>query len=424
MIALVLIVFSLVFVDNWPQWRGPRGQGVSEEKNLPLEWSPTKNIKWKTPIAGRGHSSPIVWGNRLFVTTSIEGAVIPGATAVKHIVNNEVVKLPDTVGAERSHTLKLICVDTESGKILWERTVHEGRMYDDRQTANTYASSTPVTDGRYVYAFFGSEGIYCYDFDGNQVWRASLGGIAKMGYGEGTSPIIFENLVIVQVDKELGSGSYIAALDKSTGKYVWKTARKNRASWSTPVVVRGAKGVELIASGAESVVSYDPLTGKELWQSEGLVSHAIPTPLAGDNFVFVYAGSHDKRGYALSTGSNKILWRHDKGMAYVSSGLLYDGVIYLITDSGTMTSLDAKTGQLKYEGGRLPAPSTFFASPVAFDGKILITSQDGDTFVIAAGGKHEILVKNSIGEPVYASPAISGGKIFIRGERHVFCIAK
>lgn len=424
MIALVLIVFSLVFVDNWPQWRGPRGQGVSEEKNLPLEWSPTKNIKWKTPIAGRGHSSPIVWGNRLFLTTSIEGAVIPGATAVKHIVNNEVVNLPDTVGAERSHTLKLICVDTESGRILWERTVHEGRMYDDRQTANTYASSTPVTDGRYVYAFFGSEGLYCYDFDGNQVWKASLGGIAKMGYGEGTSPIIFENLVIVQVDKELGSGSYIAALDKSTGKYVWKTARKNRASWATPVVVRGAKGVELIASGAESVVSYDPLTGKELWQSEGLVSHAIPTPLAGDDFVFVYAGSHDKRGYALSPGSsNKILWRHDKGMAYVSSGLLYDGSVYLITDSGTMTSLDAKTGQLKYEGGRLPAPSTFFASPVAFDGKILITSQDGDTFVIAAGGKHEILVKNSIGEPVYASPAISGGKIFIRGERHLFCIA-
>ncbi|HEU4767799.1 MAG TPA: PQQ-binding-like beta-propeller repeat protein [Pyrinomonadaceae bacterium] len=424
MFALALILCASTLVDNWPQWRGPRGQGVSEEKNLPLEWSPTKNIKWKTPIPGRGHSSPIVWGNRLFLTTSIEGAVIPGATAVKHIINNEVVKLPDTVGAERSHTLKLICVDTETGKIVWERTVHEGRMYDDRQTSNTYASSTPATDGRYVYAFFGSEGLYCYDFDGNQVWKASLGGIAKMGYGEGTSPIIFENLVIVQADKELGQGSHIAALDKSTGKHVWKTARKNRASWSTPVVVQGSKRNELIASGAESVVAYDPLTGKELWQSEGLVSHAIPTPLAGTDFVFVYAGSHDKRGYALSPGSNKILWRHDKGMAYVSSGVLYDGSIYLITDSGTMTSLDAKTGQLKYEGGRLPAPSTFFASPVAFDGKILITSQDGDTFVIAAGGRHEIVAKNSVGEPVYASPAVSGGRIFIRGERHLFCIGK
>lgn len=420
----ILLICALTVLDNWPQWRGPRGQGVSEEKNLPLEWSPTKNIKWKTPIPGRGHSSPIVWGNRLFLTTAIEGPVIPGATAVKHIINNEIVKLPDTVGAENHHTLKLICIDTGTGNIVWERTVHEGRMYDDRQKSNTYASSTPATDGRYVYAYFGSEGLHCYDFDGNSVWRASLGGIAKMGYGEGTSPVIFENLVIVQVDKEMGQGSYIAAVDKTTGKHVWRTARKNRASWSTPVLVQGTKRMELIASGAESVVSYDPATGKELWQSEGVVSHAIPTALAGDDMVFVYAGSHDKRGYAVSLGSNKVLWRHDKGTAYVSSGVLYDGSIYLITDSGTMTSLDAKSGQLKYEGGRVPAPSIFFASPVVFDGKILITNQDGDSFLIATGPKHELLKTNSVGEPVYASPAVSGGRIYIRGDRHLFCIGQ
>ena len=422
--ALVLIICALTLVDNWPQWRGPRGQGVSDEKNLPLEWSPTKNIKWKTPVPGRGHSSPIVWGNRLFLTTSIEGAEIPGAAAVKHVINNQVVKLPDTTGAERSHTLKLICVDVDTGKILWERTVHEGRMYDDRQKSNTYASSTPATDGSHVYAFFGSEGVYCYDFEGKQIWKASLGGIAKMGYGEGTSPIIFENLLIIQADSELGQGSFITALDKTTGKQVWKTPRKNRASWSTPVLVRGAKRVELIASGAESVVSYDPLTGKELWQSEGLVSHAIPTPLIGDDTVFVYAGSHDKRGYAVRLSDNKVLWRHDKGTAYVASGVLYDGSIYLITDGGIMSSLDAKTGQLKYEGGRLPVAATFFASPVAFDGKVLITSQDGDTFVIAAGPKHELLKTNSVGEPVYASPAISGGRIFIRGQQHLYCIGQ
>ena len=422
--ALVLIICALTFVDNWPQWRGPRGQGVSEEKNLPLEWSPTKNIKWKTPVPGRGHSSPIVWGNRVFVTTSIEGPAIPGAAAVKHVINNQVVKLPDTTGAERSHTLKLMCIDVETGKVLWEQTVHDGRVYDDRQKANTYASSTPATDGRYVYAFFGSEGLYCYDFDGKQIWKASLGGIAKMGYGEGTSPLIHENLVIVQADTELGQGSFIAALDKTTGKQVWKTPRKNRASWSTPVLVRGSKRVELIASGAESVVSYDPLTGKELWQAEGLISHAIPTPLVGDDTVFVYAGSHDKRGYTVRLSDNKVLWRHDKGTAYVASGVLYDGNIYLISDGGIMTSLDAKTGQLRYEGGRPPVATTFFASPVAFDGKVLITSQDGDTFVIAAGPKHEILKTNSVGEPVYASPAISGGRIFIRGAQHLYCIGQ
>lgn len=426
MFALVLILCALTFVDNWPQWRGPRGQGVSDEKNLPLEWSPTKNIKWKTPISGRGHSSPIVWGNRLFLTTAVEGAVVPGASAVKHVINGQTVKFPDTGGAERSHALKLICVDVETGKIIWERTVYEGRVYDDRQKTNSFASSTPATDGRYVYAYFGSEGLYCYDFDGNQVWKTTLGGIAKMGYGEGTSPIVYENLVIVQADSEMGDGSYIAAFDRSNGKQVWKTGRKNRASWSTPVVVRGPKRVELIASGAESVTAYDPASGKELWQSEGLISHAIPSPLVVDDLVFVYAGSHDKRGYAIRAGenSNKVLWRHDKGTAYVASGVLYDGSIYLITDSGTMTALDAKTGQVKYEGGRLPAPSIFFASPVAFDGKILITSQDGDSFLINAGPKHEILATNSVGEPVYASPAISAGRIFIRGERHLYCISK
>jgi outer membrane protein assembly factor BamB len=424
--ALALILCALTVVDNWPQWRGPRGQGVSDEKNLPLEWSPTKNIKWKTPISGRGHSSPIVWDNRLFLTTAVEGSVVPGAAAVKHVINGQTVKFPDTAGADRSHALKLISVDVETGKIVWERTVYEGRVYDDRQKTNSYASSTPATDGRYVYAYFGSEGLYCYDFEGNQVWKATLGGIAKMGYGEGTSPIIFENLVIVQADSEMGDGSYIAAFDRTNGKQVWKTARKNRASWSTPVVVRGPRRTELIASGAESVVSYDPATGKELWQSEGLISHAIPSSLVADDLVFVYAGSHDKRGYALRVGenSNKVVWRHDKGTAYVASGVLYDGSIYLITDSGTMTALDAKTGQLKYEGGRLPAPSIFFASPVAFEGKILITSQDGDSFLINAGPKHEILATNSIGEPVYASPAISGGRIFIRGERNLYCIGK
>ncbi len=420
---------SSSMVENWPQWRGPGSQGVSAEKNLPIEWSPTRNIKWKTPISGRGHSSPIVWGSRIFLTTSVEGPVVSGAAAVKHIINGQEVKLPDTVGADRSYTLKLLAINGETGAIVWERTTYEGRMYDDRQKRNTYASSTPATDGRYVYAFFGSEGLYCYDFEGKQIWKASLGGVTKLGYGEGTSPVLFENLVILQVDTELGEKSYIVALDKTTGKQVWKTSRKNRATWSTPILVRGTKRAELIASGAESVVSYDPATGKEFWHAGGLGSHAIPTPLAGSDMVFVYAGSHDKRGYAVRLGgsgdistSDRILWRHDKGTAYVSSGILYEGNIYVLTDSGILTCLDAKTGGVKYEGGRVPVSTTFFASPVAFDGMILITSEDGDTFVIKSGPKHQVLATNPIGEPVYASPAIANGRIFIRGESNLYCI--
>jgi outer membrane protein assembly factor BamB len=255
-------------------------------------------------------------------------------------------------------------------------------------------------------------------------------GIAKMGYGEGTSPVLYEGLVILQVDTELGEKSYIAAFDKATGKQAWKTARNNRATWSTPVIVRGSKRTELIASGAETVISYDPATGKELWRSEGLVSHAIPTPLTGEDMVFVYAGSHEKRGYAIRLGgsgdiakSDKVMWRLNKGTAYVASGLMYEGNVYVLTDGGLLSCLDAKTGELKYEGGRVPTPTTFFASPVAFDGKVLLTSADGETYVIKAGPKYEIIEANNIGEPVYASPAIANGRIYIRGDRNLYCIS-
>jgi outer membrane protein assembly factor BamB len=237
--------------------------------------------------------------------------------------------------------------------------------------------------------------------------------------------------VILQVDTELGESSFIAAYDKTTGKQVWKTARRARMSWSTPILVRGSNRIELISSGAESVVSYDPATGKELWRSDGLVSHAIPTALAFEDMVFVYAGSHDKRGYAVRLGgsgnlskTDKILWRHDRGSAYVTSGIMYQGNVYLTTDGGIMTCLDAKTGEVKYEGGRVPVATKFFASPVAFDGKILLTSEDGDTFVIKTGTTYEVLGTNSLGETVYASPALANGRIFIRGDKNLYCIEK
>src|SRR4030095_13842972 len=241
---LIALMFLIALPDNWAQWRGPGSQGVSSESNRPTVWSATRNIKWKIPIPGRGHSSPIVWENRIFLTTSIEGPVIPGAQAVKHIINGQEVKLDDTVGADRSYTLKLFCIGVESGNVIWERTVYEGRMFDDRQRRNTYASSPPVTDGRFVYAFFGAEVLSCYDFDTKLVWKTTFAGLAKMGYGEGTSPVLFENLLILQLDSEMGEKSCIAAFDKTTGKQIWKTSRKNRASWSTPILVQTKKRSE------------------------------------------------------------------------------------------------------------------------------------------------------------------------------------
>jgi outer membrane protein assembly factor BamB len=417
--------------SNWPQWRGPEGQGISSDKGVPTAWSATENIKWKTEISGRGHSSPIIWGKHIFLTSSIEGPVVPGAKAVKHMIGEKEFKHPEWVGADRNQTLKVVCLDGDSGKILWERTAYDGTVFDHRHRRNTYASPTPITDGRLVYAYFGSEGLYAYDFKGNLVWKVTLGGVPTMGMGTGTSPVLYENLLIVQCDHDLGETSFIVALDKTTGKQVWKVARKVQSSWTTPVILRHAGRMELVTSGNEWIISYDPATGKELWRCKGLQSHAIHTPMVGHGMVIISSGYPAKRTIAIKLGGSgditdtpNIAWKYEKGTAYVASPILYGDYVYLISDKGLLTCLDVKTGEVKYEGGRVPVPASFMSSPVAFDGKILISSEDGDTFVVKAGPAHEILRTNSLGEPIYTSPAIASGKLFIRGEKHLYCISQ
>ncbi|HKE56676.1 MAG TPA: PQQ-binding-like beta-propeller repeat protein, partial [Pyrinomonadaceae bacterium] len=412
---------------GWPQWRGPSGQGVSNEKNLPTEWTATKNIKWKTSIPGRGHSSPIVWGNRIFLTTAIEGDVVPGAKAVKHMIGDQEFLHPDSVGADHKHLFKVICIDRDSGKIAWEQTAFEGTPYDNRHRKSSFASSTPTTDGKYVYAFFGTEGLFAYDMSGKLKWKTDLGKLGTVGMGTGTSPILYDNLVILQCDEENGAASFVVGIDKESGKEVWRSPRKVQVSWSTPLLVRTGNRAELVTSGSEFVISYDPASGKELWRHKGVESNAIPSPVASQTLVFVSAGFPAKVAMAIKLGStgdlaDAVAWRYDKGTAYVPSPILYGDYLYLTSDRGVLTCLDAKTGEVKYEGGRVPVPASFTASPVAVEGKILMTSEDGDTFVVKAGPKHEIIATNSVGEPVYASPAIADGHIFIRGERNLYCI--
>jgi len=424
------LLAQTVSAGNWPQWRGPDGSGISTEKNLPSEWSPTKNIKWKTPIDGRSHSSPIVWGKMIFLTTAIEGAEVPGAKAAKHMLGDKEFVHPDSIGANKKHTFKVIAVDRDSGRIVWQQTAWEGTPYDDRHRKSSYAASTPATDGKMVYAFFGTEGLYAYDFKGKLAWKAQIGNIATLGMGAATSPILFDNLVIVQADEDNGEASFIVALDKKTGKEVWKASRKGvQVSWSTPLLVKTASRTELIASGTEFVIGYDPATGKELWRHKGVESNAIPSPVANNEMVYLVAGFPAKIAMAIRLGQNgdltgtpNVPWKYEKGTAYVPSPILYGDYLYLTTDRGILTALDAKTGEVKYEGGRIPIPATFTASPVAFEGKILMTSEDGDTFIIKAGPKHEIIGTNSVGEAVYASPAIADGRIFIRGEKNLYCI--
>jgi outer membrane protein assembly factor BamB len=416
----------------WPQFRGPNGQGISTETGLPLTWSPTENVVWKTPIPGRGHSSPVVWGNRIFLTTAVEGDVTkPGFTGVKHYDNGKEFVHPDGVGADRLQTLKVLALDADSGKVLWEKTAWEGNPFDTRHRRGSFASPTPIVDGERVYAWFGSEGLYTYDFQGNLLWKAELGGIATAGVGVGTSPVMHGELIILQCDEDDGVKSFIAALDRRTGKEVWRVARKVQVSWATPVIVKAGGRDELVTAGAEAIIAYDPATGKELWRAKGLESNAVPSPVTGPDVVVLTSGYPSKVALAIRpggtgdvTGTPRVLWRYEKGTAYVPSPILYRDLVYLVTDRGLVTALDVRTGAVKYEGGRPPIPATFMASPVVIDGRIVLMSEDGDAFVIKPGPVHEVERTNSLGEPIFASPAISQGRIFIRGASNLYCIAK
>jgi outer membrane protein assembly factor BamB len=429
---------------NWPQWRGPSGLGISAATDYPEEWSPTKNIAWKTPVPGRGLSAPVVWGERLFITTAIKGEQVPGRKAPEHLdfQRKPGYLHPDSEAVDYKHVLKVLAFDTRTGKQLWEQTAYDGLMYDNRHKRNTYASPTVATDGKLVYAFFEAAGLYAYDMNGKPAWKrapetnngeidwkTSLGPIAKAGLGPGTSPVLFENTLILQIDQEMGDGSAILALDKSNGKELWRTPRTTRRSWATPLLVHVGDRIELIASGAEVVISYDPKTGKELWRSRGMQSHPIPSPVSGNGLVYLTAGSGAKRTIAFKPGANgdvtneNVVWSYDKGAPYVPSPLLLGQYLYLMNERGQTTCLDALTGEMKYEA-RPPVPATFMASMVAYGDRILQMSEDGDTFVVKAGPTHEIIRTNSVGEPVFASPALAGGTIYVRGDQHLFAIRK
>jgi outer membrane protein assembly factor BamB len=420
---------ALAAPPHWAQWRGPDGQGIAHDEGVPLEWSPTKNVAWKTAIPGRGHSSPVVWGDRIFLTTAVEGEVVPGAKAVTHLLEGKEFVHPDGVGADRKHSLKLVALDAKTGRILWERTAWEGTPYDTRHKRGSYASPTPVTDGTLVHAYFGSEGLYTYDYQGRLKWSWKTGGIASFGVGVGTSPVLFGKLVIVQCDEDNGEKSFIVGLDRKTGKEVWRTARSVEVSWATPVLVRSGGRAELVTAGNQAIVVYDPATGRELWRMKGLESNAVPSPVAGEGVVVLSGGYPAKVAVAVRPGgagdvtaSDRVLWRYDKGTAYVPSPILVGGLLYLVTDKGLITCLDAKTGKVYYEGGRPPVGASYMASPIAVAGHLLLPSMDGDTVVLKAGTTHEVVRSNPLGEPIAASLAVAGGRLYIRGEQHLFAI--
>ena len=413
---------------GWPQWRGPGGQARAASA-APLRWGAGENILWKRAVGGRGHSSPIVVGDLLFLTTAISGDIAPGAKAIVHFMGGGEFLHPDSLGADRRLDVVLVALDRRSGSVRWRRAVRSGALpFDNRHRVGSYANPTPVSDGERVIAWFGTQGLHAFTLDGEAVWSRDFGGVGTMGMGVASSPVLVPELglVAVQNDVEQGNGSFLAAIETATGATRWRVERKQPAGWATPAVVRAADGTSLIvAVGAGEIVAYEAAGGAERWRVEGLSSNAAPSPVAsGDGVVFAAAGYPSKRVLALGVEDGSLLWSYRKGQGYVPSPVFHRGMLYLVSDGGILTALDGRTGEVVYEGGRMPLPSRFFSSPVVAGERLYLTSEDGDTHIIRAGARFSVLATNGLDEPVMASPAVVDGALYLRGTEHLYAIAE
>lgn len=413
--------------DAWPQWRGPERNGVSTASGLPLSWSQTENVIWKVAIEGKGHSSPVIFDNLLFLTTDVEGDIIPGAKEPVHIRAGEVYRHPAAESAEKRHTLKVLALDIRTGGLVWSHMVHDGRVFDNRHGVNTYATPTAVTDGELVYFYFGSQGLFAFDYDGTRVWSVNFGDISTWGHGHGTSPLVHDNRLILQIDQNEGEGSMLVALDKKTGERLWTTPRQERINYSSPILIGNGDRQAVVTTSYHNVIAYDPTDGSELWRSPGFLGNAVPTAVANDSMVFAVSGYPDKLTRAIRVPGEGVktvdaVWEYNKGTGYTPSPLLYQDLLYLVSDKGILTCIEPESGKVIYQGGRIPIATFVRASPVAWDDKILLSGQEGDFFVIQAGAEHKILGQGSLGERVIASPAIANGRLFIRGEQHMYAI--
>ncbi len=380
---------------EWPRFRGPTGQGTTFETTMPLDWSAEKNILWKVPLSGTGGSSPIIWGDRIFVTSAS----------------------PD--GQERI----LGCYARSNGKRLWQRTsTPSPGDVEKLYWKNSYASSTPVTDGQRVIALFGNCGLVCYDLDGKPLWQTDLGRFITM-HGPGTSPLLYKDRVIVIQYQHTGE-TLFAAYNKRTGAELWKKQRENAMCWSTPVVVRVGERDELLYNGSNRIVGYDPLTGEELWRASGSTREAVPTLVIGGGRIYSASGRNGPM-IALRPGGNgdvtasHILWKTQRGAAHVPSPLYHDEKLFMVNDTGIASCLDAASGKTLWQE-RLRG--RFSMSPVEASGRWLATNEQGVSYVLQASDAFQLLAENDLGEEVLATPAVLGGRIYFRTAKHLLCV--
>ncbi|HEY8459320.1 MAG TPA: PQQ-binding-like beta-propeller repeat protein [Blastocatellia bacterium] len=423
---------------NWPSFRGAQAAGVAEKQNLPDRWDGKtgENILWRTAIPGLAHSSPVVWGTRVFVTSAVSSD--PKAGFKPGLYGDG-----DASQDRSTQRWMIFALDKRTGKILWERVAHKGEPREKRHIKSTYANSTPATDGRVVVAWFGSQGVYAYDVNGRFLWKADLGRLNVGAYdiptyewGPASSPIIWNGLVILQCDTQ--DDSFLLALDADTGKQVWKTERDELPSWGTPTVAQTSAGPELVTNASNYIRGYDPRTGKELWKLGRSSKITAPTPLFADDKFVIASGRAPERPIFVvragargdltlpegKTASDAVVWSRTGRGSYMPTPLAYGGILYVLANNGLLDAYDLRTGEEIYRQ-RLPlVGSGFSASPVAADGKLYLSNEDGEILVVAAGRKFEHLATNSMGELLMATPALSEGVMYVRSSQSLFAIGR
>lgn len=429
--AFIIASLQPAFAEDWRRWRGPNENGSSATANPPLEWSPTKNIRWKTEVPGKGSSTPIIVGDKVFVLTAIK----TDREDDRDTPLNENEKKKGNFGTNpletHYHQMTVLCYDRNSGNEVWRKVATEVVPHERGHSTNTFASSSPVTDGKRLFVSFGSYGIYCFDLNGNQLWTRELGRMrTRASFGEGASPALQGETLIVPWDHE--EESSVVALDTQTGEVKWRTGRDEITTWATPLIVRHKDKYQVVMNG-HTVRSYDLDSGSLIWECGGQVSNPIPNPIAYDGKVICMTGfrgnviqsiSLDATG-DVTDNEEFIKWQRTDAAPYVPSATLYDGRLYLMKGTtNVLTSVDVETGEPVIKQSRITGIRSTYASLVAASDRIYVTGRKGVTVVIGHADELKVLATNDLAEPIDASPALVDDQIFIRGAQHLFCIER
>jgi outer membrane protein assembly factor BamB len=426
----------------WPYWRGPAADGMAVG-DAPLHWSSTENVKWQVDIPGRGSSSPVIWGDRIFVTTAIptgapaktEPKLEEPATPAPKFGRGMGMGGPPPV----EQNFVVLCFDRITGKELWRRTAKTATPHESHHPQyGSFASNSPVTDGKHVYAFFGSRGIYCYDMKGKLVWQKDFNVKMRMrmAFGEGMAPVLSDDRLILVFDQEGDktatppTSSFMVVLKKNSGKEIWRVNRDEITNWAAPLVVDYKGKKQIIVNATNKVRSYDFITGKVIWQCGGLGVNTIPQPVRQDDLIFVMSGYTNPKLMAIRlgkegdlTGTDAVVWSQTKGNSYTPSPVIYDNKFYALTDDAKFSCYNARTGEPYYHQTRIPKAANFKSSPVGANGKLYMADESGNVFVIRMGEKFEVLATNTIPDQMFiATPAIVGGEIFLRSQNRLYCI--